>query len=186
MNGTTTCLCLQLGIATTLLGFVCSANAEEASCGIVHKQTREPLDDQRYWLLAEHDGRAFVDRKTCLVASTRIMEEPMTLSQAMEHCATLGQGGPHGEMGWQLPTMAELTSLDSEDWGSQAAGLGDVKVPPMTRSETAFWTSTAWLGEDNSYATVTYSAPTTLVRAQKATEKAGVWCVQGFHATGVK
>jgi hypothetical protein len=82
--------------------------------------------------------------------------------------------------------MGELTSLDSENWNSQATGLGDVKVPPMTRSETVFWTSTEWPGEDNSYATVTHSAPTTLVRPQQATEKAGVWCVQGFRATGLK
>ena len=45
MNGTTTYLCLQLGIAASLLGFASAAQSDEASCGIVHKQTRDPLDD---------------------------------------------------------------------------------------------------------------------------------------------
>ena len=37
----------------------------------------------------------------------------------MEVCSNLGQGGYFGDMGWQIPTMAELTSLDSESWEKQ-------------------------------------------------------------------
>ena len=82
----------------------------ETPCGIVHKQTREPLTDQRFWQLAEYRGKAFLDIRTCLVARLEVFDQPVTLSDAMFRCATLDQGGPSGEMGWQLPTMAQLTS----------------------------------------------------------------------------
>ncbi|WP_119269263.1 Lcl domain-containing protein [Taklimakanibacter deserti] len=161
-----------------LLVIASPASSEEEACGIVHQQRREPLEGQRFWPLAEHGGRAVLDKKTCLVASTDIWTEPVTLSEAMARCATLGQGGPYGEMGWQLPTMAELTSLDGESQGAD--------LPSTKRSETPYWTITEWPGSDNSYATVMFSGRTTIVVPAPATEKAGVWCVQGLRATGLK
>ena len=161
-----------------LLAVASPAWSEEEVCGTVHRQQREPLDDQRFWPLAEHRGRAVLDKKTCLVASTDIWTEPVTLSDAMARCATLGQGGPYGEMGWQLPTMAELTSLDGDSQGAD--------LPSTKRSETPFWTITEWPGSEGSYATVMFSGRTTLVLPKPAGETAGVWCVQGVRATGLK
>jgi hypothetical protein len=181
----------KLATATLTLGLLLSAStcpvqAQEEQCGVVHKQTREPLDGQRFWLLAEHGGKAFLDLRTCLVARLEVVDEPTTLSDAMQHCATLGQGGPYGEMGWQLPSMAELTSLDSELWGNHRGEFEQYKIPPLTRSETAFWTSTKWPGAADSWATVMFSGRTTLVLPLAQTMKAGVWCVQGVRATGLK
>ena len=186
MRGVFAILALCSSIPAGLLNLISFAQAQEAPCGIVHQRTRDPLDGQRFWLLAEYDGRAFLDQRTCLVVSTEVFEQQVTLSEAMEHCSMLGQGGPHGDMGWQLPTVAELTSLDSDRWSQQAGEFGDYKIPPMTRSETAFWTRTEWPSKENSYGIVIFSAPTTLVRSHDETEKAGVWCVQGFRATGLK
>lgn len=87
-------------------------------------------------------------------------------------------------MGRQLPSMAELTSLDSDLWAN--GGFEQYRIPPLSRTETAFWTNTKWLGAENSWATVTFSAPTTLVRPLAETDKAGVWRVQEVHATGLK
>ncbi len=154
-------------------------------CGVVHKQTRQPLNDQNFWRLTEHDGKAFVDQRTCLVARLDRLDQPVTLSEAMGHCAMLGQGGPYGAMGWQLPTMAELTSLDSADWPRQRDAFAQYKLPPLERSETGYWTRTEWPGAAGSFAVVTFSAPTTLVRPLEATKKASVWCVFGMPATGV-
>ena len=84
-----------------------------------------------------------------LVSSLELeaFDEPMTLSDAMYRCAALGEGGPYGDMGWRLPTMAELTSLDGEEWNDQRGDLGQFRLPVQTRSEKAFWTTTKWLGE---------------------------------------
>jgi hypothetical protein len=155
-------------------------------CGVVHRQTRQPLEGQRFWPLAEHRGKAFVDRKTCLVASSEVRSEPVTIGEAMEHCSSLGQGGPRGEMGWQLPTMAELTGLDGEEWAGRSGLPQDLELPPETRSETAYWTVTEWPGASGSYATVIFSNRTTIVSHQAATAKAAVWCVQGTRATSIK
>lgn len=155
-------------------------------CGVVHRQARQPLEGQRFWPLSEHRGKAFVDRKTCLVTSTEVGSEPVTIGQAMERCSSLGQGGPRGEMGWQLPTMAELTSLDGEEWAAEGNLLQEFKLPPETRSETAYWTVTEWPGASGSYATVVFSNRTTIVSQQAATAKAAVWCVQGTKATSIK
>jgi hypothetical protein len=154
-------------------------------CGIVHKQRREPLGT-RFWPLAEHGGKAFVDARTCLVARLEVFEEPVTLNDAMFRCAVLGQGGPNGDMGWQLPTMAELTSLDGEEWKDQRGEFAQFKIPPLTRSETPFWTTTKWLGAPDSLAVVEFSALTTVVFPLAETMKAGVWCVRGVRATGLK
>jgi hypothetical protein len=98
----------------------------------------------------------------------------------------LGQGGPRGERGWQLPTLAELTSLDGEEWAGQSGLPQDFELPPETRSETAYWTVTEWPGASGSYATVIFSNRTTIVSQQAATMKAAVWCVQGTRARSIK
>jgi hypothetical protein len=110
----------------------------------------------------------------------------MTLSDAMYRCAALGEGGPYGDMGWRLPTMAELTSLDGEEWNDQRGDLGQFRLPVQTRSEKAFWTTTKWLGEPDSLAIVEFSGKTTIVRPRAETEKAGAWCVQEIRPVGLK
>ena len=53
--------------------------------------------------------------RTCLVWRLDVNDSPIrTLDDAMGECASLGQGGPYSEMGWQLPSLSELTSVDSE------------------------------------------------------------------------
>jgi hypothetical protein len=155
-------------------------------CGVVHTQRREPLDSKRFWPLAEYGGKAFLDQQTCLIARLEVFDEPVTLGDAMQHCATLGQGGPVGEMGWQLPSMAELTSLDSHSWESQRGEFEQYKIPPLIRSERQFWTTTKWPGKEGSWAAAIFSARTTIVFPLAETEKAGVWCVQGYRATGLE
>ena len=175
-----------LGVAVISLVAASPLWAQEERCGIVHKQRREPLEGPRFWPLAEYGGNAFLDVRTCLVARLEVFDEPVTLSDAMQRCATLGQGGPFGQMGWQLPTMAELTSLDGEEWQIQRGEFEKHRIPPLTRSEKPFWTSTKWLGTPDSWAVVEFSARTTIARPLAETMKAGVWCVQGVHATGLK
>ncbi|BCH31110.1 hypothetical protein MesoLjLc_30400 [Mesorhizobium sp. L-8-10] len=186
MRAIRTYIGFKLGVALGLALSISPLSAQEEACGVVHKRTRDPLDAQRFFLLAEHGGDAFLDKQTCLVFSTKVFEEPVTIGDAMERCATLGQGGPYGSMGWQLPSMAELTSLEGESWKHHEGEFGQYKLPPMSRSETDFWTTTRWPGDGNLYATVTFSAPTTLVRPQDETKKAGVWCVRASRATGLQ
>ena len=79
-------------------------------CGLVSKQSRELVEERRFELLAEYDGRAFIDTRTCLVWRLDANDSPTrTLDDAMGECASLGQGGPNGEMGWKLPSLSELT-----------------------------------------------------------------------------
>ncbi|MER8708290.1 hypothetical protein NKH49_22405 [Mesorhizobium sp. M1088] len=183
MHRIATLATFSIGLA--FFATISTSQSQAAPCGIVHKQARQPLSDQNFWLLAEHDGKAFVDQRTCLVARLDRLDQPATLSDAMGYCATLGQGGPHGDMGWELPTMAELTSLDSADWPSQREAFAQYKLPPLARSETEYWTRTEWPGLAGSFAVVAFSAPTTLVRPLEASKKAGVWCVFGAPATGL-
>jgi hypothetical protein len=173
-------------VASLVIGSlpVASPAKADASCGAVHKQTREPIDGQRFWPLAEHGGRAFLDKRTCLVASMKVEAEPVSLDAAMQRCAMMGQGGPRGDMGWQLPTMSELTSLDGEEW--QREPIGSSALPPALRSDTAYWTVTEWPGVAKRYAAVTFSGRTTLVRPFSETDKAGVWCVQGARAAALE
>src|SRR5215468_8915868 len=102
--------------------------------------------------------------RTCLVWSLAPISEPKTLNEATQACASLGQGGPLGDMGWQLPTMAELTSLDGQEWGRQAEIFNQYHLPTAARTEAEFWTSSPWLGRPDSLAIVQFSARTTVVR----------------------
>jgi hypothetical protein len=176
------------GFAAALLILVPSVWADGKSCGTVHKQVGEQNNGApRFWPIAEYGGRAFIDMQTCLVARIEVFDKPpLTLSDAMLRCATLGQGGPYGEMGWQLPTMAELTSLDSDEWTKQRDSFGRYEIPPLTRTETEFWTSTPWPGLAGSWAVVAFSSRTTLVRPLGEGMKAGVWCVRGAAATNLE
>jgi hypothetical protein len=174
----------------TLIVSMCSLVAPwplsaQEHCGVVHTQRREPLNSQRFWALAEYGGKAFLDLQTCLIVRLEVFDEPVTLSDAMQRCATLGQGGPTGDMGWQLPSMSELTSLDSDLWEGQRGEFERYKIPPLSRSERDFWTTTKWPGKEGSWAAVMFSARTTIVHPLAETEKAGAWCVQGYRASGL-
>jgi len=119
-------------------------------CGFVSKQSPELTEQRRFELLADYRGRAFIDMSTCLVWRLDMNDNPQTLDDAMRECASLGQGGPYGEMGWRLPSLAELTSVDSEDWTKQRTEFEQYKIPALSRSEIDFWTSTPWLGRPDS------------------------------------
>jgi hypothetical protein len=155
-------------------------------CGLVSRQGGEPAQQRRFELLAEYSGRAFIDTRTCLVWQLDINDTPTrTLDDAMGECASLGQGGPHSEMGWQIPTLSELTSVDSEDW-NQHSEFEQFNIPPLKRSEIDFWTSTPWLGRRESWSVVQFSARTTIAHPINLDSKAAVWCVRGFPATGLR
>jgi hypothetical protein len=155
-------------------------------CGLVGRQGGEPTKQRRFERLAEHSGRAFLDMRTCLVWQLDINDNPTrTLGDAMGECASLGQGGPHSEMGWQLPTLSQLTSVDSEDW-NQHSEFEQFNIPPFKRSEIDFWTSTPWLGRPESWSVVQFSARTTIAHPTNLDGKAAVWCVSGFPARGLR
>ena len=167
-------ICLLLaGVTISLLAS--GVQAAERPCGILWGQGREIDESSRFELLGT--GEAFVDMRTCLVWSLKPIAEPKTLSEGMKVCASLGQGGPRGNMGWQLPTMAELTSLDGQEWD---------QLPAAARPEAELWTSTPWLGQPDSWAVVQFSPRTTVVRPIGSGDKAGVWCVRGIPARGLR
>ena len=156
-------------------------------CGLVSKQSRELVEERRFELLAEYDGRAFIDKRTCLVWRLDLNDSPTrTLDDAMGECASLGQGGPNGEMGWRLPTLSELTSVDSRDWAKQRTEFEQHKIPALSRSEIDFWTSTPWLGRPDSWSVVQFSARTTIAHWVAPDSKASVWCVLGYPARGLR
>ena len=156
-------------------------------CGVVSKQSRELAEERRFELLAEYDGRAFIDMRTCLVWRLDVNDNPTrTLDDAMGECASLGQGGPYSEMGWRIPSLSELTSVDSEDWTKQGTEFEQYKIPALSRSEIDFWTSTPWLGRPDSWSVVQFSAKTTIAHSVAPDSKAAVWCVRGYPARGLR
>lgn len=167
-----------------------SASYSSDVCGLATRKSQAPEygnELHRFEILAEHGGRAFIDMRTCLVWDLYMWKKPsLTIDKAMEICATNGQGGPYGEMGWQIPTMAELTSLDSMFWGTHPSDYTKYDMPPVTRDDTVFWTSTPWLGATGANALVMFDVRTTLVLPSNPDTKAGVWCVQGYRANGLR
>ena len=144
-------------------------------CGLVSRQSRELAEQRRFELLAEYGGRAFIDMHTCLVWRLDMdSSTTKTLDDAMGECASLGQGGPHSEMGWQLHSLSELTSVDSEEWAKQRDEFAQYKIPALNRSEIDFWTSTQWLGRSDSWSVVQFSARTTIAHPVPPESKAAV------------
>src|SRR5262245_31642741 len=184
MTRTIVLLLIFLWAALMLLA---DASYAVEDCGLVSKQSRELVEERRFELLAEYAGRAFIDMRTCLVWRLDVNDSPTrTLDDAMGECASLGQGGPYGEMGWQLPSLSELTSVDSEGWTKQRAEFEQYKIPPLIRSEIDFWTSTPWLGRSPSWSVVQFSARTTIAHPVAPDSKAAVWCVRSYPARGVR
>ena len=89
-------------------------------------------------------------------------------------------------MGWQLPTQAQLTSLDTEQWDKQRGTFEKYKLPPVVRTEKDLWSITPWPSDSESWAAVQFSARTTIVYPIKQDMKAGAWCVRGFPANGLR
>ncbi len=163
-----------------------SAHAVEL-CGLLSEITEEEANDSpQFRILREFDGRAFLDMETCLVWRLDPVSEPLTLSDATLHCAIEGQGGPYGRMGWQLPTQAQLTSLDTEQWEKQRDTFEKYKLPAAVRTEIDLWSITPWPSEPDSWAVVQFSARTTVVHPIKQDMKAGAWCVRGSPAHGLR
>jgi hypothetical protein len=124
--------------------------------------------------------------RTCLVWQLDVHDAPKSLDDAMIECASFSQGGPHGEMGWRLPSLSELTSVDSEDWTKQGSEFDQFNIPALKRKENDFWTSTPWLGRADSWAVVQFSALTTIAHPVALDSKAAVWCVRGYPARGLR
>jgi hypothetical protein len=180
---------MLITLLSILLSF-CVAGQSQAQelCGFKTKQGGQFLDTPRFRQVSEFGGRAFLDMQSCLVWRLEVMagKPALTLDEAMRECAHTGQGGPHGQMGWRLPELAELTSLDSEDWMKQRIEFDQFRIPPLIRTEAEFWTSTAWLGRPGSLAIVQFSGRTTVVRPVGLDTKASVWCVLGYPAHGLR
>ncbi|SRR6266498_734465 len=83
-------------------------------CGLWTDKGSEGSNPPRFRLLKEDE--AFLDMKTCLVWTLNVHRGPLKLSDAFGHCARPRRGsrleGGVDHMGWRLPSMAELTSLD--------------------------------------------------------------------------
>jgi hypothetical protein len=159
-------------------------------CGLLQVQGQASDAVPRFRMLTgfEASGGAFIDMETCLVWSLRpfVTRGGVGLNDALSRCADLGRGGSRGHMGWRLPTVDELTSLDTEQWLKQETVFDEYKLPPRYRSEDTFWTSTSWLSEPDSLATVQFSGRTTVVNPIKKSAQADVWCVRCCQATGVQ
>jgi hypothetical protein len=126
-----------LYITASILPIQSSQAADE--CGWVSRHNSEPISDRRFARLAEYNGRAFIDMRTCLVWQLDVHDAPKSLDDAMIECASFSQGGPHGEMGWRLPSLSELTSVDSEDWTKQGSEFDQFNIPALKRKENDFW-----------------------------------------------
>jgi hypothetical protein len=180
----------HLGTAVILATFVAvplslSAQAAEP-CGLWREEKREGVESPRFRVLTAFGGRAFLDMETCLVWSLDVAEQPLALTDAVYYCTNKGQGGPAGAMGWRLPSVAELTSLDGEQWRTQRETFEQYKLPPMVRTETFFWTTTPWPPEPDTWAVVMFSARTTISAPSRKDTKAGAWCVRCCPATGLR
>jgi uncharacterized protein DUF1566 len=178
---------IELALAIVVSVAALNSSRAEEVCGRVNERKLHIEESTRFRLLGEYGGRAFIDMRTCLVWRLDVFRDPVSLGDASSVCAHKGQGGPHGEMGWQLPTVAELTSLDSDQWSKQKDSFEEYKLPPAMRAEDEFWTITSWPGVPGSWAVVQFDFKTTVVRpVEQGTQKASVWCVRGFPATGIQ
>jgi len=181
---------LTLGMVAGFLWIWASVSAPTFAaepCGLWSEVPREGSDLIRFRKLKEFDGHAFLDMETCLIWQLDLLIDVQTLDSAAQFCAVKGQGGPNGRhMGWRLPTQAELTSLDSEEWLKQRDAFETDKLPPIVRSEVFFWTLTPWPSEPDSLAGVMFSALTTVVAPIKRDVKARAWCTRGSPATGLR
>src|SRR5687768_11443159 len=107
-------------------------------CGLLQVQGQASEAASRFRILTgfEASHGAFLDMETCLVWSLRPFAHRVGLLDALLQCTNLGQGGPGGgHMGWRLPTVDELTSLDTEQWHKQETEFAEHKLPPLSRSE---------------------------------------------------
>jgi hypothetical protein len=155
-------------------------------CGLWSEEKRQGPESPRFRILTAFDSRTFLDMETCLVWRLDVDTQPLTLHEAIHSCAHKGQGGPTGAMGWRLPTAAELTSLDGEQWRTQRGAFEKYQLPPMVRTETFFWTTTPWPPEPDAWAVVMFSARTTISAPSKKDTKAGAWCVRCCPAAGLR
>jgi len=183
LSGTTLVVVIAI---CTILSLGRSVHAVEL-CGLWSDASSQGSDAPRFRILKEFSGKAFLDMETCLVWEMDVLKEPMTLGDAAYHCANEGQGGPQGKhRGWRVPTLAELLSLDTEQWLAQRDTFAPYKLPPIERTEDPLWTDTPWPSEPGSWGGVTFSARTTIAHPIKQSEKAGVWCVRASRATGLR
>lgn len=161
-----------------------SGHAEER-CGLLSNTNAG--DAPRFRILDRFGHDAFLDMQTCLVWDLEVSAERQALKDAMYLCANKGTGGPDGGfMGWRLPAMAELASLDTKDWAKQADAFKKYKLPPLVRSEAEFWTVTPWPSVPDTWAAVQFSGLTTVVYPKKQDGTGSAWCVRGVPATGLQ
>src|SRR5262249_13503355 len=106
-------------VAMAAAGALSPAAQAIEPCGLWSEEKRQGPESPRFRILTAFDSRAFLDMETCLVWRLDVDAQPLTLHEAIHSCAHKGQGGPTGAMGWRLPTAAELTSLDGEQWRTQ-------------------------------------------------------------------
>jgi hypothetical protein len=149
-------------------------------CGLWSEKGSEGSNPPRFRLLK--GDQAFLDMKTCLVWSLNVHRGPLKLSDAFGHCARSGSrlegGGDH--MGWRLPSVAELTSLDmfSGEFALRISGIP---------SETPLWTATAWPPGMKDWTVVIFSQRgTTIVHHSDPEQEGGAWCVRCCPGAGLR
>ena len=166
-------------LASLMLLVALPASAAEP-CGLWSEKGRQGAEPPRFRILKE--DKAILDMKTCLVWSLNVHKEPLKLSDAFGYCTRRGSrlAGGSGRLGWRLPSVAELTSLDvfSEEF--------DLTIREIF-SETPLWTSTPWPPGTQNWTVVTFSQRgTTIVHELGPEEKAGAWCVYCCQAAGLR
>jgi hypothetical protein len=181
---------MPIGIVVCLVIFTTaplshSVQAAEP-CGLWSEGKRQDPESPRFRILTGFDGRAFLDMETCLIWRLDVHAQPLTLKDAIYHCTNKGQGGPTGAMGWRLPSVAELTSVDGDQWATQRDTFAPYQLPPMVRTEQALWTTTPWPPDPDAWAVVMFSARTTISAPSDKETKAGAWCVRCCPAAGLR
>jgi hypothetical protein len=185
-------------------GPIIAANAASAQTGVPAPYYASPSWDQklacttpancpRFVVLSNWNSEAVLDRETGLVwerfpSGTRFrwFNGSSLRAEAHEHCLTLGKGG---RLGWRLPTLPELLSLDD----LSTLGTPGLKLPPghpfQNIQADTYWTATrdvAFVGGDvtsfGAYYTTFDAENAFTASTHNTSDPLYVWCVRGAQA----
>ena len=139
----------------------------------------------RFEVLSDFGGAAVLDHETGLVWEQSLSLSNSNWLDAQTHCNRLTTGG---RLGWQLPTLQELTSLvdPSVPFPGPTLPIGH----PFTNVQSfSYWSATTSAGNASFAWIVGFNGP---VPAVFTADKIGipimasVWCVRGGHGVDLQ